>query len=112
MKTEIKISGSLVGKIWMPSVTCWKDFSYDVIREQARTIGGKMTLRDHVLRATNDGDFQSCEMGDSFLTIKTSRRTESGAVITRSRSWPMEYFPSVSDCVIADWVPEYSDGAE
>ncbi len=106
---SIKIVGFLVGDIWMPKTECWKEFKYDITREQARFAPGeKLTLREHAIRATNDGDFQSCEMGDAFLVIETARILKSGTVVTRSRSWPMEMFPSVSDMVRPDFAPVYA----
>ena len=98
---QVSIRGFLVGHIWMPATECYKDLNYDATREQARTIG-KMTLRDHVLRATNDGDFQSCRIAHGCLVLKTTKQC--GATrVTRSRVFPLDRFPSIYDCLNTEW---------
>lgn len=107
---RITIHGYLVGGIWWPyGAECYKDLSYDILREQDRTVGGKMTLREHVLRATNDGDFQSCEIADGYLEIRIRKPDKTGRTI-RTRMFPLDMFPSISDCVKSDWSgPEFED---
>ena len=104
MRTSIEITGYLVGPIWWPAgLECYKHFTYDLTCEDQRLCGrdGKHepgTLRDHILRITQDGDFQSCEIADAALCItvyKTNRH--------RSRLFDLELFPSIADCVKTDW---------
>jgi hypothetical protein len=94
---SVTISGYLVGQIWMPAAECYKPFTYDVQREQARTIG-KMTLRDHALRATNDGDFQGCDIAEGVLsvTIRNGR-------YKRTRHFSLEQFASIEDMRRDNW---------
>lgn len=95
---EITISGYVVGPIWWPcGQECYKPFRYDLSREDARfTEPG--TLRDHVLRITNDGDFQGCEIADGILTATTHRPNRK-----KSRNFDLTIFPSIADCVKTDW---------
>lgn len=107
--TKITLEGFLVGTIWMPATECWKDLNYDATAQQART-DGKMSLRDHALRATMDRDFQSCTIATGTLVIE--RKTVVGSrVITRTRRFPLERFPSISDLVHPDpdWFPDFPD---
>jgi hypothetical protein len=100
-ETRMTIRGYLVGAIWMPNTECYKPLAYDLTREDARfTEPG--TLRDHVLAATNDGDFQSCAIADGFLIVERVRHTSTGYV-KRSRTFELSRFPSVSDCLRPDW---------
>lgn len=108
--TRITITGYIVGAIWWPSgAECWKDLNYDATDQQART-DGKMTLRDHLIRATMDGDFQSCTVAAGTLTIETISRKGS-SMVKRSRSWPLDKFPSIADCLHddPDWCPMWPD---
>jgi len=104
--TTLEIRGFVVGPIWWPVGTeCFKELSYNVTHEDAR-MSGPGTLRDHVLCATNDGDFQSCAIACGEL-IATSYRKDRKVV----RSWPLERFPSVSDCLHPDpdWCPQFPE---
>lgn len=103
--SSVIIRGTLVGGIWWPiGAECYKPLRYDATAEQRRTVG-KMTLRDHVLSATNDGDFQSCRIADGTVEVTVRRGPR-----TRSRIFPLDMFPSVSDCVLLDWDgPEAED---
>jgi hypothetical protein len=107
--TQIKITGYLVGYIWMPCGECWKDLEYDLSGEQRRFIEPG-TLRDHVLRATNDGDFQSCSIAQGEIVVTRTSRS-GGTTIRRTRSFPMSMFPSVSDLIHddPDWFPCFND---
>jgi hypothetical protein len=111
-KIETEITGFLVGNIWWPvGAECWKDVRYRCQDEQART-EGKMTLRDHILRITNDGDFQSCVIAQGEITITATRYDpERRTLCRRSRSWPLDRFPSVADCLHddPDWWPSCPD---
>ncbi len=106
---SLSITGYLVGNIWMPNAECFKDLNYNVTREQARTTG-KMTLRDHVLRATADGDFRSCAIAQGELIVtKYLRRND--RTICETRAIPLSRFPSISDCLHDDpeWTPDYPE---
>jgi hypothetical protein len=107
---EFSIRGFIVGTIWMPSVECYKPLNYDLTREDARfTEPG--TLRDHVLRATNDGDFQSCSIAHGELIARRTIRKD-GRVVTVTRTWPLAKFPSIADCLHPegdDWCPQGDD---
>lgn len=107
--TNISLRGYVVGPIWWPAGSeCYKPLAYSITRENGRfTEPG--TLRDHVLRATNDGDFQSCTLARAELVIE--RRQGNRRVI---RSFPLSRFPSVADCLHPDgddWCPQY-DGED
>lgn len=107
--SRIEIRGFVVGPIWWPAGgECFKPLAYDLKDHDAR-FSEPGTLRDHVLRATNNGDFQSCTVAQGELVIE--RRVGNRRVI---RSWPLSRFPSVADCLHpegADWCPPY-DGEE
>ena len=103
MLVNISIRGFLVGTIWMPAAECYKPLDYSLTDQQCRTVG-KMTLRDHVVRATNDGDFQSCTLalGELVVTTRNGRRTT-------TRTFPLARFPSIADCLHPDgddWCPQ------
>lgn len=103
MNLNISLRGYIVGPIWWPAgAECFKPLDYDITSESARMDGG--TLRDHVLRATNDGDFQSATLAHAELVVE--RRNGSRRVI---RSFPLSRFPSVADCLHPegdDWCPQ------
>lgn len=105
MITDIRIRGFVVGPIWWPAgAECYKPLDYSITREGVRMVPDRGTLRDHVLRATNDGDFQSATLARAKLIIE--RRRGSRRVI---RSWPLSQFPSVADCLHPDgddWCPQ------
>jgi hypothetical protein len=103
MLTDVRITGFVVGPIWWPvGVECYKPLNYSITREDAR-FSAPGTLRDHVLAATNDGDFQHCTIAQGRLVVTRligSRRV--------TRGWPLDYFPSVRDCLHPDgddWFP-------
>lgn len=98
---EHRIRGYLVGDIWMPQTECYKPLSYSVSDQEARW-SEPGTLREHVLAATRDGDFQSCEIADGYLeTVATIVRN--GRRYTRSAIRDLSSFPSIADCIRSDW---------
>ena len=104
--SKITISGFLVGPIWWPSGSeCFKPFRHDVADKESRW-SDKGTLRDHILAITQDGDFQNCAIaqGEIVATRTNGRRTV-------TRSFPLDQFPSVRDCLHKDpdWIPDYGD---
>ena len=105
---QLTICGYLVGNIWMSNAECSKPFNYDVTREAKRYVGGKPTLRDHVLAATNDGDFQSCLIAAGGLIATVTKRTKTGS-IKRTRCFDLSQFHSIADCLRNDWDGPYED---
>lgn len=105
------IRGHLVGNIWMPNAECWKDLAYDITGEDVR-FTEPCTLRDHVLRATNDGDFQHCEIAGGFIeTVATITKGE--RVYRRTRLTALDDCRSVADMVRTDWDgPIYDDESD
>lgn len=103
---SFRLTGYLVGPIWN-GAECWKDLYYNLTREDA-LFSEPGTLRDHILRATNDGDFQSCSIAHGELVATQHGRRGSGSV-TVTRSWPLDRFPSISDCLHGDpdWCPQH-----
>lgn len=87
MKTErtYTLTGDLVGKIWMPAVTCAKPVSYRFSRvpktQRFVTLSECATLQEALDRVTNDGDFQSAVLVNAAVTVedrkgsRLSRRT-------------------------------------
>jgi hypothetical protein len=111
MNANISIRGFVVGPVWWPAgVECFKPLDYDLTREDARFLEPG-TLRDHILAATNDGDFQHCTIAQGELIIETTRRDKASAIVKRIRSWPLDRFPSIADCLHPgpDWWPEYGE---
>jgi hypothetical protein len=104
--TTLELRGYLVGHIWMPNVECWKDLSYNITREDSQ----QGTLRDHVLRATNDGDFRSCVIAGGEL-VATRREQREGRTVTIERRWPLDCFKSIRDMLHddPDWMPPYDE---
>lgn len=77
----ITLRGTLIGRIWMPSIACTKPFNVQ-FSPTSRPFARQWTgLRDALLSITNDGDFQECEIGE--LTIVVERPIPSGT----SRTW-------------------------
>lgn len=98
-QTTVTLKGTLVGKIWMPAAECTKPVTLD--RRHDFNYFDKVlpTARDMVLRATNDGDFQSCNLtADSYFEFERAARRGS-TLIRRSRIIPVTAFPSIADCI-------------
>lgn len=106
MIADISIRGFIVGPIWWPAgEEYYKPLSYSITNEGARW-SEPGTLRQHVLAATNDGDFQNATLACAELVIE--RRTGNRRVI---RTFPLSRFPSVADCLHPDgddWCPQNS----
>jgi hypothetical protein len=107
VETNIRIKGYLVGNIWMPDIECYKRLSYNLTRENER-LSEPGTLRDHVLRATRDGDFQSCSIADGVLLVTRTKQNKTGTV-SRTRAFPLRMFPSIADCLNEDWAGPTED---
>jgi hypothetical protein len=109
---SVTIEGFLVGPIWMPAVECYITLNYDAVAQQARTTG-KMSLRDHVLRAVMQfgGDFQHCVVAAGSLHIDRVRTCADGKRVSYSRRVPLDRFPSIKDLIHddPDWLPGLED---
>lgn len=95
---SIRITGYLVGNIWMPNIECWKHLDFDATDYEARC-SAPLTLREMTLAATRDGDFQGCDIADGTLIV--IRRAENG--FTHRRSFALDRFPSIADMTRTDW---------
>lgn len=102
--TSISLRGYIVGPIWWPAgAECYKPLSYSISDERCRW-SEPGTLRDHVVAAVNDGDFQSATLAHAEIVIE--RRNGNRRVI---RSFPLSHFPSITDCLHPDgedWCPQ------
>ena len=113
--TTITLQGTIAGTIWMPAATCakhfkvvdkpgpWGDFHY--------SDGSRPTIREMVLKATNDGDFQSCSIIDATVTVERRTAGRNGETVRR-RHFDIRQFPSVSDCVVELESDEYFAGLD
>ena len=96
--TEVSLTGTVVGAIWMPCAECTKDVRLSE-NDFRYSDNSRPTLRDFALLATNDGDFRGCNLtADSAFVFKRTRKTATGTV-TRKRTIPVTAFRSLSDCV-------------
>lgn len=87
MKTiEIRITGNKLGPIWMPTTDCTKEFDerfrFCDSEKNIRSLDEIDCLRDALLKITNDGDFQHCEIELAFLTVTKQKGL---SILTRSR---------------------------
>ncbi len=102
---QMFIHGTIQGNIWMGGLPCEKSVNYTVRDGTHFTDGKRESLRDAVLRITNDGDFQSCELlANSYLQIKLTRANK-----TLTRNFDLnnkDLFPTIQDC-ISDEYPMY-----
>ena len=103
--THISISGQIQGHIWMPNAVCTKDFT--VSEDDFRySDGSRPTLRDMVLRATNDGDFQSADVSWGHLTVEMIQPRKDGrGEVTRRRHFDLRngaLFPSIADSIVSE----------
>ena len=108
---EYRISGYLVGTIWMPRVECWKDVNFIFQREHTTEPFKRVCddLRDAMLQITNDGDFQSCAVAGGILRVINVRQRGQGRVI-REKVYDLARFPSVADMVRVDWEGPNGEG--
>jgi hypothetical protein len=99
-RREVSLHGVLVGRIWMPACEWTKDISL-AESDFRHSDNSRPTLRDFALKATNDGDFQSCSLtADSVFEFRRIRETGTRR-ITQRRFFQVSQFPSVADCVDA-----------
>jgi type 1 fimbria pilin len=107
MKKTATITCTIAGRIWMPSCLCWKDG----VKLEFGTGPWKFegNLRDAACQITNDGDFQSCAIVDGSLKLTRTKR-EGSSIITRTRYFDLEFFPSIADCIADEKAKqEYED---
>lgn len=101
--TEITIHGYLVGPIWQPvSEECSKPFTHDTTAYDRRC-GERNTLREHVFEITRDRDFQHCEIADGYLEVSRTMHGGWGNMITHTRKFNLERFPSITDYLKTNW---------
>lgn len=108
--SSITIRGFIVGPIWWPmGAECYKPLRYSITSEEKRW-SEPGTLREHVLAALRDGDFQSATIAHGEIVVEMIR--ERRRVL---RSFPLSHFPSVADCLHPDgddWCPQHDDDME
>jgi len=64
-----------------------------------------------VLKATNDGDFRSCEVIDATVEFRRIRATANGQLV-RTRYMDIRRFKSVLDCIAVFESDEYFAGLD
>ena len=112
--TIAHVHGQIQGRIWMPSVTCTKSFSVSE-NDFRYSDGSRPTLRDMVLRATNDGDFQSANVSWGWLTVEAIvKRKDGRGQVSRKRSWDLRspLLAFIADSIVPEDDIEYADGEE
>ena len=85
------LSGTIVGRLWMPGAVASKHVSARIERNSADTFthgGPYPTLRDAMLALTTDGDFQSCgfDPNDCWLTVVEETPVVGGMSKRRTRT--------------------------
>ena len=100
-QTSVTLHGTLVGRIWMPSREYSKPVTCDRQRDFRYSDGSLPTAREMVLHATNDGDFQSCQLtADSYFKFERDRYAPNGCTrIRRTKVRLVTEFPSIADCI-------------
>lgn len=107
---ETILHGTLIGKIWMPAITCHKPVKINLTNVRSRYSGGPAGTFRHTLdmHVTNDGDFQSCALTkDSYLELR-STVVRGNRRVTRQKFIALEDLPSAAD-FLTDEMPEYSE---
>jgi hypothetical protein len=98
----------------MPATVCTKDFN--VSEDDFRySDGSRPTLRDMVLKATNDGDFQSADVSFGWLTVEAIvRRKDGQGQVSRKRHFDLRspLFASIADCLVEEDEIKYPDCEE
>ena len=99
MRTTYELHGYLTGTLWQ-GCEAYKNLNLKFVRNETDRpspwIDAHETLRDAMLAATSDGDFQSCKVADGFLRCKTRSRL---GYIVHVRTYELSRFPSVADMV-------------
>jgi hypothetical protein len=102
MTTQLTIHATAHGALWWPIGEEWtRDVAFDVTRYQARCVNGGRGSRGITLREAMSG-LECEESGDSSNGV-----TFSGILVVtrysgsrcRSRCFPLNMFPSISDMV-------------
>lgn len=70
---ERTLFATVGGRIWWPQDLFTKDIQLSE-REFNYSDDSRPTLREMVLRATNDGDFQSCDLISAAVRIRHARK--------------------------------------
>ena len=105
---SFSIHGYLVGNTWMPATECYKPLNYD-FAPQEKLWSEPGTLRDHVLAATDDGDFCGAKIANGVLVARVKRYVGS-TIITRTRYFALDKFLSIADMINNDWEGPNGDG--
>lgn len=94
---RVSINGTKRGLIWWPRMDAEKSFSYTPKEDE--------TLRDAILRITNDGDFESCDvLLDTFVEVTMIKATAT-STLKRTRFFEINspLFTSIQDCITEDY---------
>ncbi len=112
--TEVTIEGYIIGNIWWPYGETFEKPVSISNRHYPFSLDDPPTLREMVLRVTNDGDFQSASLADdSAVIFRRVRETASGTKIQRMRIMAAGQFASIADCVaVAERRLTESEGSE
>ena len=96
---QSQIIGTLIGRIWMPAITCTKEVNIDLNSVKRRTSSLAGVLRYAVTQAVSDGDFRECKFTpDSELIVSCTTRRKN-QLVQRTRRIPLSSLPSLADCV-------------
>lgn len=96
-----KISGTLRGRIWMPSAVCTKNICINLSDMRARYTDGLVGTFRHVMCSiVSDGDFQSVSLTRDSEIIIESQRWVNGVLVRRTKFIPITKFKSVSDLLV------------
>jgi hypothetical protein len=75
---EVTLYCKIAGPIWMPATTAFKDVkltdSKSPFSDFRYSDGSRPTLRDMVLKATNDGDFQNAALVEGSIKVRHHRK--------------------------------------
>ena len=92
---SIKISGEVIGKIWMPSIECSKEFNVTFTPDNLPFTSQWTGLRDAVLHITNDGDFQSCRI--NWASVKVTWFDGRDYIVRYTELKPCKL---INDCIV------------
>lgn len=109
---SITLTGTIVGRIWMPGIICRKEFRLTFTPDDRLFTTRWTGLRDALLEATRDGDFQACGLEEAALIIKRPP-----VVSVPSGSWGQQVWHcKVPRCKLTDdlwaeesWIEEYEE---
>jgi hypothetical protein len=94
---KIKLSGTIIGKVWMPNCLGSTDFKKEYTLDNQPFTEKWNGLRSAVLDITNNGNFQSCAIKDMYITVSYSQKK---TFITKTKE--INKCKLIADC----WVPD------